>query len=186
MGGTCGAGMEPALVTGAAWFQVNSFQMRDVLQSALPLRATCSTTHQVDIALPALPVDDWFRDIGTAQQGGNAGYVDGLWPVGGQKAQRIQKNHSLLPLDKRSVETGNFSCREFGEELKVWSWPQKNPIRQLCCWLQSNVIRLQGTCVSMQEGMGEAMKPGVREIGLIRKGAGMQPRVAAEKISTKV
>ena len=48
------------------------------------------------------------------------------------------------------------------------------------------MIRLQGTCVSMQEGMGEAMKPGVYEIGLIRKGAGMQPRVGAEKISAKV
>lgn len=48
------------------------------------------------------------------------------------------------------------------------------------------MITLQGTCVSMQEGMGEAMKPGVCEIGLIRKGAGMQPRVGAEKISAKV
>lgn len=40
--------------------------------------------------------------------------------------------------------------------------------------------------MSMQKGMGEAMKPGACEIGLIRKGAGMQPRVGAEQISTEV
>lgn len=49
-----------------------------------------------------------------------------------------------------------------------------------------NMIRLQGTCVSMQDGLGEAMKPGVCEIRLIRKGAGMQARVGVKQISTKV
>lgn len=48
------------------------------------------------------------------------------------------------------------------------------------------MTRLQGTCASTQEGMGEATKPGMCEIGLIRKGAGMQPRVGAGKISAKV
>lgn len=88
--------------------------MRDVLENALPLRATCSTAHQVDIALPS----SLMTDSGTLVRY-NREAVMGIWMVCDQKAQRIQKNHSLLPLDKRSVEMGKFSCREFGEELKV-------------------------------------------------------------------